>query len=427
MNINYYFRCSVLFLMASFTAVGHSESSLPNLQWVGSADDKAFTVEFSKDRSFESIEFTKTTVSNNISFKSQINGLYYWRVKSITGKVVSAPKPIKLIDYFGDIDNDGLKNGWEMNGHNDIDLPALGTSYRKKDVFVYMDYMKESLLPTSAGFDKIVQVFADGSNTNPDGTTGIKLHLKMGNKIPFDENLDPYWDAILALKNTHFPKKYDPIYHYMIWAHAYNSGTSSGVSLGVPGHDFIVSLGTWGERGDEDAKIGTFLHELGHNLGLMHGGVNHDNWKPNFLSVMNYMFQIKGLVKDNSLIFDYQRIDTNLLDENELIESRGIGPEAVINNYGSFRRCNGKRELLMSIEDGIDWNCDGEVFGVVNYDISGTASTKFQGANDWARINLPGGFTSSVKRKSSAQHNHERELDLKSQLELDKLYQDKGL
>jgi uncharacterized repeat protein (TIGR01451 family) len=35
-------------------------------------------------------------------------------------------------------------------------------------------------------------------------------------------------------------------------------------------------------------QAGTFMHELGHTLGLFHGGQDQDNCKPNYLSIMNY-------------------------------------------------------------------------------------------------------------------------------------------
>ena len=38
------------------------------------------------------------------------------------------------------------------------------------------------------------------------------------------------------------------------------------------------------------------MHELGHTFGLGHGGDAMPNCKPNYLSVMNYMFQLGGLV-----------------------------------------------------------------------------------------------------------------------------------
>ncbi|MEU4722240.1 CARDB domain-containing protein [Nonomuraea dietziae] len=56
----------------------------------------------------------------------------------------------------------------------------------------------------------------------------------------------------------------------------------------------VLSPGT----GDVDAKVGTdqdqagtILHELFHAMALRHGGDNNDNYKPNYLSVMNYFFQ----------------------------------------------------------------------------------------------------------------------------------------
>ena len=36
----------------------------------------------------------------------------------------------------------------------------------------------------------------------------------------------------------------------------------------------------------------TFMHELGHTLGLRHGGCDDINNKPNYFSIMNYMFPI---------------------------------------------------------------------------------------------------------------------------------------
>ncbi|TMR11253.1 DUF11 domain-containing protein [Nonomuraea turkmeniaca] len=50
--------------------------------------------------------------------------------------------------------------------------------------------------------------------------------------------------------------------------------------------------------GDDDAWVGTvqdqagtIMHELGHALSLDHGGDTGENWKPNYISVMNYFFQ----------------------------------------------------------------------------------------------------------------------------------------
>jgi hypothetical protein len=42
-----------------------------------------------------------------------------------------------------------------------------------------------------------------------------------------------------------------------------------------------------------------FMHELGHNLGLTHGGGraadNHERYKPNFISIMSYSYNLTGI------------------------------------------------------------------------------------------------------------------------------------
>jgi hypothetical protein len=61
-----------------------------------------------------------------------------------------------------------------------------------------------------------------------------------------------------------------------------------------------VTLGKWhdGDGGTDSEKVGTFARELGHNLGLRHGGSEDINYKSNHLSIMNYFFQTDGVIRD---------------------------------------------------------------------------------------------------------------------------------
>src|SRR5215471_5128189 len=91
------------------------------------------------------------------------------------------------------------------------------------------------------------------------------------------------------------------------------AGTGSGIS-DVGGGDSLITLGNW-PLSDQtwNTKAGIFMHELGHGLGLTHGGLYYDklssppnsnpslndytptyevNCKPNFLSIMNYSFAV---------------------------------------------------------------------------------------------------------------------------------------
>ena len=96
--------------------------------------------------------------------------------------------------------------------------------------------------------------------------------------------------------------------------------------------------------GTPDQQAGTFMHELGHTLGLQHGGDQVDlgpdglansgdenvyryNYKPNYHSVMNYTWQVPQ-TNYVGWVLDYSREQLPSLDENNLNEVDGIGGHA---------------------------------------------------------------------------------------------------
>ena len=52
------------------------------------------------------------------------------------------------------------------------------------------------------------------------------------------------------------------------------------------------------------------MHEWGHNFGRRHGGdLFEPNCKPQYLSVMNYLYQLRGLLDENAVPrLDYNRV-----------------------------------------------------------------------------------------------------------------------
>jgi hypothetical protein len=117
------------------------------------------------------------------------------------------------------------------------------------------------------------------------------------------------------------------VFHYAIFGHSLfpdNTATSlwedtiSGYAE-MPGNDLIVTLGEWEATADQ--QEGTFMHELGHNLGLDHGGGDSMNYKPNYLSVMNYTFQMTNIVPDRPL--DYSRWVLPLPDNEDSVGGAG--------------------------------------------------------------------------------------------------------
>jgi hypothetical protein len=312
-----------------------------------------------------------------------------------------------------DSDGDGLFDPWETDGIPAngsvpaLDLPALGADPQHKDVFVELDHLEGHALDQSA-LDAVIAAFAAAPVGNPDGAQGITLHVDDGDELPHDPVLgfpagagDYDWSEFDALKDAHFAPERAPAFHYGISAHRMesNSESSSGISREIPASDFIVSLGPMSEpqhgAGTAMQQAGTFMHELGHNLGLRHGGNDHRNDKPNRLSVMNYSFQFSWLPRVNAAsVLDYSRFSIPL-NENALNEDRGFGfpagsPEAAF--YTVYLCPDGALEWAFLQADSMDWDCDGTESGIVASDVNGDNSlTSFPGFADWPNLVYDGG------------------------------------
>ncbi len=122
--------------------------------------------------------------------------------------------------------------------------------------------------------------------------------------------------------SQHFAQNRKDAFHYALFAHAlagpFNAAgqpvnpftgapTTTPLSYsGIahrPGGGFMVTLGLWrsdipanDQVGSVQVQEGTLMHELGHNLGLGHAGLaTKPNCMPNYPSVMNYLYQARGL------------------------------------------------------------------------------------------------------------------------------------
>jgi hypothetical protein len=327
-----------------------------------------------------------------------------------------------------DTDEDGLLDFWEtfgidvnFDGITDI---TLNSDPLHKDLFVEADSMI-GRRPSNDAMNDVVAAFAAAPNSlvhNPDGHDGITLHVQLDeSNIPvgywpvgfpeFDvikQNLDPLVaggfgtpserasanrDNILAAKRM--------VYRYSIFADSYGTDGSSGqAELGNPGqddifggNDFFVTLGAVG-GGSRAQQSGAFMHELGHTLGLFHGGHQSSEiqaqYKPNYHSVMNYIWSFPypaGTTPSSdqtafhdSWILDYSRAAFNDLDENHLNESTGIGGHA-----GHVVRL---RNGTFVPESGpVDWDGDGSTDDVASKDLNGFGTKDImEGSEDWSHL-----------------------------------------
>lgn len=318
---------------------------------------------------------------------------------------------VMIVRIGGDRDGDGLWDSWETNGvdvdyDGTIDLPIHKPPYNAdpdhKDIFLEIDWMEtatHSHKPKQAAIDNVTEAFANapidaGGIDNPDGKPGITLHVDVSNKVPHQDHLDfPDKDGNLppgvgnfdTVKAANFDPKRRSVYHYCIFAH--DRGTVLGESgrAECPGNDLIVSLGGWNSGGydldhdglpDKDVgtvmqQAGTLMHELGHNLNLRHGGGDEINYKPNYLSVMNYFFMFTGIPPTNRL--DYSRKKLPKLDETSLDEWKGIqdGTDETM-FYDPYANGRGGPHSSYTIKGNgpIDWDWDKKYEGA-----SGTPPT----------------------------------------------------
>lgn len=239
-----------------------------------------------------------------------------------------------------DTDGDGLLDGWEVRGVNNLALYQKGADPRRIDIFVFMDHMKYET-PSPSVLKQIEAVFGSAPVLNHDGSSGIRLHLELAPAaVPSQSFVDKLVPAYFAIKHRPFgPFRPDwiPVYRYMIWAKQFSRQYDSGWAMeGIGGPDFLVALDS---RGKDHEKVGTFIHELGHTLGLRHGGIGPNgkgsdaNFGPNHLSVMNHRYQMSGVMRGGRREFTYQDVDTIALREDRLDESAGLGRAARLADY----------------------------------------------------------------------------------------------
>ena len=289
-------------------------------------------------------EHITTDPSGNATFLSFIPSKYKYISATATDSVGNTSE-FSMVSSAADGIADSWKvKGIDVNGDGTIDFTPPDASVNRKDVYVEVDAM-DGLAPqplpanlepdipadlkTGTYLDLVVAAFYDAPVSDPDGSTGIDLHIEWGHTDikPVAQWNDqpsgfPDFYAFKAINFGNIPGQPTPtattleamnlVYRYAVFADealapdpdnpgamTYGiSGFSNGVSNG-----FFITLGTW--NGDVqkaqaaglpvtmgDYQAAAFMHELGHTLGLLHGGGDDINFKPNYVSVMNYLWEM---------------------------------------------------------------------------------------------------------------------------------------
>lgn len=254
--------------------------------------------------------------------------------------------------------------------------------------------------PQQAEIDAAIQMFACHDITLNVVISNAIGHTNIINFTGGGSNNFP------AIKRANFNSGND--WHYCLFAHQHSQNPQSS-GIADDDDDFMVTLGAWPNQiGSSWDSAATFVHELGHNLGLEHSGnMDEDTsgpFVPNLPSVMSYFYQLTGVrynlerqglaIKDLNLFknLDYSNGIACALNEDELNENIGMGFNTV------------------------DWDCNGKIEGIVAHDLSNNSThngwCNADGArsiltdyNEWANIR-DNTAASSIASKSSEPLTH---------------------
>ena len=181
--------------------------------------------------------------------------------------------------------SDGIDNGGDglIDAQDTVDCVVSVTGTLR-----YLESSEEDALQNCGdGIDN------DGDGLIDGGDDGCYVGDDLGGGNAVTGPIECLEASFYATKAAHFSG--DPrMFRYAISGDGADSSCGGGKAE-IGGNDFIE----YNHTGD------TFMHELGHTLGLRHGGGDDINCKPNYVSVMNYDHPIGIRRRGGGVILDF--------------------------------------------------------------------------------------------------------------------------
>ncbi len=288
---------------------------------------------------------------------------------TLNNPIVDHPVRPSCADLSLDADMDGIPDCAEEPGKTFYNMPLYEWGARKgqMDLFVEVDWMDKHPLrdydgnyvydsngaviidhgtdPKRKVFDRVKEIYAargihvhfdlgDKFDRSP-GTNPANYDLGGGQAIPYMEYIhlarwtDNYKGRVInvpGMDKDVMPQYFynnperDHIFYYVLFANSQGGANrgSSGQAPDLFDRYMYISMGGTGWKFTDDTPenenmminghASTVVHELGHIFGLSHDGFPDDdprNFKLNYPSAMNYMFQLQGGPTDKFTDIDY--------------------------------------------------------------------------------------------------------------------------
>jgi hypothetical protein len=207
------------------------------------------------------------------------------------------------VDIGPDNDKDGLPDLLETEF-----LASYGANPNRRDIFVEIDKMdcENTQWLTNDEKAELVLAFKNALIQNPDGSMGVDLHLIEDEVVPYANIWDEITDnAGHKMQQYSNPKWYEAFKNYAENYRTYREGFYyCAIMDGGAGSLHYGFSVTW-----NDLVVNTFMHELGHSMGLgshLFDGIDSTKYTFNeYPSVMNYnSLDVSSLVYSSEEGFD---------------------------------------------------------------------------------------------------------------------------
>jgi|GEM_PF-4326061 len=268
-----------------------------------------------------------------------------------------------------DTDRDGIPDGWEVKGHEEVDFPALGANPRRRNIFVEIDYQHyttngrlDTARPSETWKTAVRNYLASLDIPNHDGTTGIDIEFFEDSQL--DADFKCYYNSgntIGDISPARFA--YREAFHKATFCIGGGRGNSP---IGGRSLKFTSARTNNTESDDlteraQFSRYFLFLHELGHSLGLLHGGNVNMNRKPNYTSLMNYEYDASfngspRTIRGTQIHFsegNLPELDECNLQETNAMASVPIAELSFLQFYGAGWRVDANHN--------IDWNRNNQI------------------------------------------------------------------